>query len=808
MLSLQFRRVFVLLIALLVLPASSSWAQPRGSIRASVLDPLGARISGATIKLLRAGAVIRDGSSDESGAVVFGALDEGRYQLEVSAPGFQTRTTDPIFVAGSQVAVDIALPLGPLEQSVSVTAAATGVLPSQIGAPVTVLDAAVVESLGKPDVFEALRLMPGVSLVQTGARGGVTSVFVRGGNSTFNKVLVDGIPANDIGGAVDLSQFAVTGIDRIEALRDPNSVVFGSDALSGVISLVSRRGRTPIPQATFTLDGGNLGTNRESAAAGGTVQRFDYFSELSHLGTDNDVPNNKYRDTTYAGRFGAAVGRSTDLSGTIRWIDRRFESPNGIDLFGTPDDQFQAYTIKLFGLASQSQITDKWQTTMRFGSFDQRAHFGNPTLSGTNIGGTGFGNVMTITGANGYSVTGRGVLDFGPFSSDSRSARQGFYAQTSYQVLRDVNIAGGVNFEREQGFPSANIDGDPTTTRNNRAVWVEGRGTVLRRISVTAGLGYAHNEAFENAFSPRLSIAAYLREPSSTAFWGDTRLTSNAGKGIKAPTIFQATNSLFVLLQGTPAGAALAATAGIRPVGPERGRNVDVGIEQGLWRGRARVRVAYFDNAFYDLVESVGRTLLPQLGIPVDVAAQVTSAYVNSQSFTAKGVETSADAQVGRVRFAASYTHLNATITKSLSSGALTPSFNPAFPGIPIGNFSPLLGQQPFRRPANTGNLFVSYARGPAVLAVSGYFAGKSNDSTFLGGSDANFGNSLLLPNEDLDGGYAKMDLSGSYAFHRSLKWYITVENFLDRHYEPAFGFPELPINVRTGVTVTVGGGR
>ena len=257
----------------------------------------------------------------------------------------------------------------------------------------------------------------------------------------------------------------MTGIDRIEALRDPNSVVFGSDALSGVISLISRRGRTPVPQATLAIDGGNLGTNRESAAIGGAVRRFDYFSELWHLGTDKDVPNNKYRDTTYAGRFGGAVGRSTDVSGTIRWIDRRFESPNGIDLYGTPDDQFQAYTIKLFGLTSQSQITDKWQTTMRVGSFDQRAHFGNPTLSGTNIGGIGFGDVMTITGANGYSVTGRGILDFGPFSSDSRSARQGFYAQTSYQVLSDLNIAGGVNFEREQGFPGTNIDGDPTTTR-------------------------------------------------------------------------------------------------------------------------------------------------------------------------------------------------------------------------------------------------------------------------------------------------------------------------------------------------------
>jgi iron complex outermembrane receptor protein/vitamin B12 transporter len=295
-----------------------------------------------------------------------------------------------------------------------------------------------------------------------------------------------------------------------------------------------------------------------------------------------------------------------------------------------------------------------------------------------------------------------------------------------------------------------------------------------------------------------------LKAPSND-FWSDTRLTFNAGKGIKAPTVFQAMNSLYVLLQRTPAGAELAANAGIEPVGPERGRNVDAGIEQGMWNGRARVRVAYFDNAFYDLVESVSRNLLPQLGIPVEVAAAVPSANVNSQSFNSKGVETSADAQVGPVRVAASFTHFNAKVTESLSGGALMPPFNPAFPGIPIGNFAPLLGQQPFRRPANTGSLLVSYTEGKTAVALSGYFAGKANDSTFLGG-DSFSGNALLLPNEDLNFGYAKMDLSGSYAFHRSVKWYITLENFLDQHYEPSFGFPGLPINVRTGVTLTLGG--
>ncbi|HEY3045627.1 MAG TPA: hypothetical protein VGJ39_16465, partial [Vicinamibacterales bacterium] len=73
-------------------------------------------------------------------------------------------------------------------------------------------------------------------------------------------------------------------------------------------------------------------------------------------------------------------------------------------------------------------------------------------------------------------------------------------------------------------------------------------------------------------------------------------------------------------------------------------------------------------------------------------------------------------------------------------------------------------------------------------------------------GSDINFGNTLLLPNRDLNPGYQKIDLSGSYQLHPRVKWYATIENLLDQHYEPAFGFPALPVNLRTGVTVRVGG--
>ena len=93
------------------------------------------------------------------------------------------------------------------------TAAATELPQSQVGAQVTVIDRAALDDLGKVDVLEAIRTAPGLQVVQTGARGGATSLFVRGGNSNFNKILIDGVPANDIGGGVDLSQFATTGVE-------------------------------------------------------------------------------------------------------------------------------------------------------------------------------------------------------------------------------------------------------------------------------------------------------------------------------------------------------------------------------------------------------------------------------------------------------------------------------------------------------------------------------------------------------------------------------------------------------------------
>jgi iron complex outermembrane receptor protein/vitamin B12 transporter len=779
-------------------------AQQGATIDGTVSDPLGGRVVAAAVTLLRDGQTAGESTTDAAGAFMFTNVAEGRYQVRVQASGFETRTTVAAFVAGSgRTGIDVMLPIGPLEQGVVVTAAATELPASRTGAPITIIDSATLAALEKTDVLEALRLVPGAQIVQTGQRGGTTSMFVRGGNSDFNKVLVDGIAANDIGGAFDFAQTSVAGVERIEVLRQSNSVMYGSDALSGVVNIITRRGSTRTPQFDVAADGGNFGTDHETASVGGAVKRFDYFSEGSHFRTDNSIPNNGYRNGTYAGRFGVALGRGTDLSGTVRRTDTTVGNPNGFDLFDLADDSVSKRTINYGSLTANSQWSNRWQSTLRFGNTDFRTNVTNPAPTGQAFDPFGFGanylgKTVTVKGANGYSATGQGILDFGgtyPSIFQSRSRRRALFADTTYHVGRDIDVSGGGRIEREEGFDDPK--GDPSAKRNNGGGFVEVRGTVMMRTYVTAGVGVEHNAAFDNAVTPRLSVATYLRNPSSVSAIGDTKISFNVGKGIKAPGVFQQENSLAALVVGT------AAAAGAASLEPERSRSIDVGIEQGFAYGRARLRTAYFRNEYENLLEFLSKTQLPLAGVPPAVAAATPfGAYVNSQSFRAQGIETSFEAAAGPyVRMNASYTYLNAVVTKAFSS---SPAFNPAFPAIPIGAFSPLVGQRPFRRPPQSGSVMLSVMRGPASVTVAGYFAGKRDDSTFL--SDGFFGNSLLLPNRNLDPAYQKVDLSGSFKLHPRASVYASIENILDKHYDASFGFPSLPRAARVGLRVMVGG--
>ena len=190
-------------------------------------------------------------------------------------------------------------------------------------------------------------------------------------------------------------------------------------------------------------------------------------------------------------------------------------------------------------------------------------------------------------------------------------------------------------------------------------------------------------------------------------------------------------------------------------------------------------RASYFHNQFGREIEYVGGVLLPNI-IPGLTAAQKTALEsalgyyyaddygltVNTEAFRAQGIETTVESGLGRSIFLrGGYTYLDGVVQRSFDSDneALLGGYAPNYNGIPIGALSPLVGARPFRRPPHTGFFTATYAQKKITGVFTAAFASRSDDSTYLEYADANGGNSLLLPNRNLDHGFAKLDLGGSY---------------------------------------------
>ena len=129
-----------------------------------------------------------------------------------------------------------------------------------------------------------------------------------------------------------------------------------------------------------------------------------------------------------------------------------------------------------------------------------------------------------------------------------------------------------------------------------------------------------------------------------------------------------------------------------------------------------------------------------------------------------------------------------------------------AIPSLIGPMLGPLVGGRPFRRAPNTGYFDVQYTRSKFSLVFRGALASRSDDSTFLSGEDINSGNTLLLPNRDLDFGYVKLDLGGTYSWKHGITYFAQVDNLLnDQHIGP-IGYPGLPLSFRTGLKLRLGG--
>jgi iron complex outermembrane receptor protein/vitamin B12 transporter len=775
--------------------AGSSHAQSTASLRGKVVDPLGSRVPGARVILLEDGNPILDAKSNGQGFFSLAAPKEGRYNLQVEATGFASQTIAvDIRKDGKSEELTVTLGIGPLTQQVVVSATGFAIPEAQVGASVSVIDSDQIDTLNKLDVLENLRLVAGAQVIQTSQRGGATSLFIRGGESDFNKVLVDGIPVNEIGGAFDFAQLSNNGVGNLEVLRGSNSVLYGSDALSGVVNITSANGVTEIPELKYSADGGNFGTLHQDVSLSGLVHGLDYLTDFSDFQTQGSYQNDYFHNETVSTNIGWQINPTTGIRATFRHVGSNVGSPNGILFYGISDQAWQTNRNTLGSVSAEQQTTEKWHNLVQLSFAQLNSLYVDPFQVGEPSFGNTLGNVVTIRGANGYSVTGQAILDFAgtyPEVSPDNEARRSLYAQSDYQFFKDWTGIFGFRYEHEDG---------EGITRDNYSTMLQGHGSIAHRLFTTFGVGLEHNSFFGFAATPRVSVAYYVRKPSNAGVFGETKLKFNFGKGIKEASTFQQSGALVDILS-----PALIAQYNVGPIGPERSRTYDFGFEQRLWNGRSLLGVTFFDNNFYNLIAFLDSGDLISIGVPPAVANNTPTfgAYVNATSEWSKGFEVESKTDLGRgFLFQGEYTYLDGLVTKAFGD----PSFNPLFPTIPIGAFAPLEGNRPFHRAPHSGSLALFYNHKKASAALSGYLVGRRDDSTFL--SDANFGNTMLLPNRNLAPGYQKFDLSIGYALTRYAKVYTSIENLFSQHYQPAFGFPAAPFEIRSGMTFTIGGER
>ena len=184
------------------------------------------------------------------------------YQVVATAAGFDQLPIEVVLQPDEKRTLDLHLKLSALLDRVVVSAAPGGELTSQIASSVSVVTAEEIDDRAAQIAVDVLRGLPGTEINQSGGRGTITSAFIRGGNSNYNLVMIDGIELNDFGGGFDLSPLPAEGVQQVEVIRGPESALYGSNAVSGVINIETIRGRR---SAAFFV----FGRSRQLCTPGG-----------------------------------------------------------------------------------------------------------------------------------------------------------------------------------------------------------------------------------------------------------------------------------------------------------------------------------------------------------------------------------------------------------------------------------------------------------------------------------------------------------------------------------------------------------
>ncbi len=656
-------------------------AQTRSSeIRIKVVDPQSAAVAGAQVVLLRNGSDVplEVQTTSAEGVAVFHRSKPAReageargpeLTVRVLAPGFAAETTD---ISRSENPVTIKLRLASTMEAVTVTATR---------APAPTEDAvAAVDSLSGPQITtmqpvaanDALRYLTGAVIETTGQRGQISSMFVRGGDSRYNKVIIDGVTVNDPGGTFDFGVVPLDQADRLEFVRGAQSTLYGSDAMTSVVQMWTRDGSSETPELRLGADGGTFQTAHGYASLAGARGRFDYNLFGDEFNTNGQGPNAEYSNSLEGANIGATVNDRVSLRLRVRHNNAFSGVPsewkfNGAALMPPDSDQWQRQSNLLGSVELNIAGPSRW--THRLNGFEYNHHR-------TNID----------------SVDDPGRIFDTPFHSIADINRAGFEYQGDYIQRTWARATIGYEFEDENGF-TGDLLYPPTLhgLRLNQAVYGQEMLT-LGRLSIVAGARFVHNATFGNKGVPRVALGLQVLRGGS--IFSGTRLRFSYATGIKEPRFEEAFATGPFIVPNPNLEA-------------EENRAFEAGVDQSFAGGKYSLSATYFNNLYRHQIDF----------LIVDFNT-FTGEYMNINKSMAHGAEVQFQGRLSReISLTAGY---NYDSTQILEAPAAFDALHA--PGSPL-----------IRRPKHSGSLLLTYLGDRWGGNLAGSFVGPRPDSDFLG---------------------------------------------------------------------------
>lgn len=448
-------------------------------------------------------------------------------------------------------------PIDPAEAfagGIVVTATRTEAAVDEVGSAVTVITRAELVALRQPVLLEALRLVPGLEIAQAGGPGRTAGAFLRGASTAQTLVLLDGVRLNDPNtGAFDFADLRTDEVERIEILRGPQSTLYGSEAMGGVINIISRRGEAGVA-GEATAEVGSLDAGRLGAAVAGAAGGFDWRVGATSERTDgawaaDPERGNPERDPATRTGVSGVVGATLPVGGRAELSLRASDAEAALDGFvygaGPADDPNwrQRRRALVGGLTIDVPVTDRWRQTVRLAATDEELRGEDPDTA------------------------------YNEFAIDGRMAE--LTLQSDLALSADDTLVVGYSRRGERGRNPGNYDQRLTTD----SLFADNRWSWRRRLFVTAGLRLDDHSAFGRETSGRVTGALALGD-------GAGRVHGSVGTGFRAPSLVD----LYFPYYGNP---------GLRP---ETSTGWDFGAAVGFAGGRGEADLTVFANRFEDLI--------------------------------------------------------------------------------------------------------------------------------------------------------------------------------------------------------------